>query len=186
MAQDKTKQVLIRVSPDTKEDWEDAAEDGGFRGLSGFIRFAVNNEIEGRNGGRDTTVEIDTEDIVDAVEDAVTDHTREITRRLSSIEGAIEGLHEELDGKGEGTVAAELVFEGLPSASPYKRDDDGQKVEKSHDELVAQSKPPAEIADEIGVPTAPVKRTLEQLDLESERVYSVELADGERRYFGHV
>lgn len=187
----KDKQVLIRVDETTKKEWEKAADERGFRGMSGFIRFAVNNEIEGRNTEAEITADnpfgdiLGDESLEDTV-DRVDSKMGTMNRRLSAIEAAIETIQDDLDTEGEGTVAAELIFEGLPNTSPYKKNDSGRPVDKSRDELAEQAKSPEDVAGDIGVPPSPVKRTLERLAIESERVKSVELDNGERRYFADV
>jgi len=181
----KSEQVLIRLTPNRMEDWEEAEEERGCSSLSEFVRMAVDNEIEGRNRGIGGG-SIDPTEITEAVEEGLSDHTEELTQRLSSIEGAIEGLQDDIGEEGERTVESDLVFEYLPNFDPYTRDDDGNKVPKPEEEVVKVAKTPEEVAGEIGVPTPPVRRTIEQLDLQSERVYSKELDSGQRRYFIHV
>jgi hypothetical protein len=179
----KSKQVLVRLTPERKQDWDEEAEARG-QSLSEFVRHTVDDRVEGRHEG--TTDSIDAEAITEAVEAAIENHTEEVDSRLSSVEAAVNGLQEELDGSGKGTVAAELIFEELPNFSPYTKDDDGQPVTRPDEEVADEAKSPEELAGDIGVPVGPVRRTIEKLDVESERIYSIEMDNGQRRYFSDV
>jgi hypothetical protein len=191
----KDAQILIRVEPDTKEQWEQEADERGFRGLAGFVRFAVNNEIDGRHtesGTADDTVNFDIEDAVEAAEQA-NKRTRTIDDRLGAIEAAVDSLQDEITDEDGGAVAPELVTDTLPTQSPNKRvesdteDGKGYKtVRKSVSELRKHAMKPEDVADELGVSVPPVRNTLERLDLKSGRVKSVEYEDGQRGYFSDV
>lgn len=199
MAPDKTEQVLIRVTPETKEEWAQEAEDRGFRGLSGFVRFAVNNEIDGRAAeggtvekGDEARDDLTLEDAVEAIEEA----KRDMDDRLRNVETAVGSLHDELENADGGTVAPELVTEHLPSVKLRRMRDDVEDPSSvppeeryrrpTDEEIAAEAKTPEEIADEIGVPTPPVRRTLEKMALKSERVDSHEDENGKQRYFANV
>jgi hypothetical protein len=172
----KSEQVLIRITPERKEEWEAVAEEHGYS-TSEFVRFAVDNWIQGQTAGNEATATVDPESVADAVEDVIQEHTETVTERLSAIEAAVSGVQEEVGTGGQGTVAAELIFEGLPNILHFR---------KNVDEVAADAKTAEEVAADIGVPAPPVRRTLERLDLESERVHSVEFDNGERGYFTDV
>ena len=168
----KSEQILVRVTPNRKQRWQEQADEEGF-GLSEFVRHAVENEIDGRGSGDGDS--LDTEAVNDAVSEAVANEIQPIQQQLSSITGAIEGIQEEVGGD-SGTVAAELVMDATPSVKRTRVGDDEWEID-------GEPATPQAIAEEIGVPTPPVRRTLENLAVKSEYIQSIEEDNGERRYY---
>jgi hypothetical protein len=119
-----------------------------------------------------------------------------VDQRLAAIEATLETVQEDIEGDEGGTVARDMLIGHIPNVDLRRvRDDiddpssvppDERHRRPTDDEIREEAKTPDEIADDIGVPTPPVRRTLEQMALKSERVYSHETESGQRRYFVNV
>jgi hypothetical protein len=186
----KDAQVLIRVEEETKKEWQRAAEEKGFRGLSGFIRFAVNNEIEGRDDNGSVGDTDAFADVRDDVVDSVGDHHQAVIGRLGAIEAAVSGIQSELDDGVD--VGQGIVVEALPALDESEYLTDGTKGRLDPEAPDIPSKMykdavgPETVAREIGAPTDPVRRTLERLAMKSERVQFLRGSredHDERRYY---
>lgn len=170
----------MRLTPERKETWRAMAEKRGY-GLSEFVRHAVDNEIEGRNG---TPSSVDGDDVAEAVGEVLDERLGDVDGRLSAVESAVTSLQDEVGDDG-GSVSEGLVFEELPNVAIRERNDGGEKVTRSEDEVRSEAKTAAEVAADIGVPVAPVRRTLERMAVESERVRTTEHGE-EVFYFANV
>jgi hypothetical protein len=178
----KSEQVLIRITPERKDEWESELEDSRFSSLAEFIRFAVNNEIEGRGSGS----EVDTDtfaEVLDDTNEGIEGHHNAVMKRLSAIESAVGGVQEDLDGLVD--VGQNEIVELLPTIKPTDYQDDdgfpitGSPTENINDRIYDDAMSASDVADRLGYPTEPVKRTLQRLSMKSERVENLYNRDTE-------
>lgn len=184
---DKTSQVLVRVEEDTKEEWEEAANESGIGSLSKFVRHAVTNEINGGSDGSDgsTSVPDGLDDVPDRLE-RLEQRTERIVGQLDTLSGAVESMHS--GGIEQSDIEETTVMSVLPGkhelieVGGLKETDHGTVYET---EQIDVAPTPRDVAEELDAPLGAVRRTLERLDLKSERVQSEEHA-GKRRYWTDV
>ena len=185
----KSEQVLIRITPDTKDEWQSALDESRFTSLAEFIRFAVNNEIHGRHDG----AEVDTEALEDGLNEtseSLRNHHDSITERLESIEAAITGVQDELGGSV--SVAESEIIQAIPSLHKeayWENTENPQtpvdKPEGWGKEMWEDSVSAEKIAEKLDYPTQPVRRTLQNLTMKSDRVFSLTY-DNETRFHINV
>ena len=182
----KSEQVLIRLTPDTKDEWNSALEESRFTSLAEFIRFAVNNEINGNHGGSD----VDTstfEEVLDDTNEDIEGHHNAVMKRLSAIESAVGGVQEDMDGLVD--VGQNEIIEVLPSISPtdYQNEDGvvpiGDPTANVNDLIYEDALTAEDVAGRLDYPTEPVKRTLQRLAMKSERVEHLYSRDTEEEVY---
>ena len=177
----KSEQVLIRITPDTKDEWQSALDESRFTSLAEYIRFAVNNEIDGRHETSEPSTEAFADVLSDTTED-LDEHHQSVMERLEGIEAAINGVQEDMGGIVE--VAEDEIIEVLPVID---RSDIEIDIESEHPDnaskTYAMAKSAEDVAQELGYPVEPVERTLEQLAMKSERVKFSRGTRGKERRF---
>jgi len=177
----KSEQVLIRITPDTKDEWQSALDESRFTSLAEFIRFAVNNEIDGRHEVSEPSTEAFADVLSDTTED-LDEHHQSVMERLEGIEAAINGVQEDMGGIVE--VAEDEIIEVLPVID---RSDIEGDLNPEHPDNASKTydmaKSAQDVAQELGYPVEPVERTLEQLAMKSERVKFSRGTKGKERRF---
>jgi hypothetical protein len=180
----KSEQVLIRLTPDTKSEWNSALEESRFTSLAEFIRFAVNNEIDGRGSESNTGA---FEDLLDDTNEDIEGHHNAVMKRLNAIESAVGGVQEDLDGLVD--VGQNEIIEVLPSINPtdYQNEDGvvsiGDPTANVNDLIYEDALTAEEVASRLDYPTEPVKRTLQRLAMKSERVEHLYSRDTEEEVY---
>jgi len=170
----KTEQVLVRLTEDTKEEWERRADKNGYS-VPELVRHAV-NEFESSSGDSDVSVDMDP--VVDTVE-SVDERTQSIEQQLSLLNEAVSGLKETVEGE-VSDIEQQEILEHLPEKSELT-----YPAQTGGEEVRYQETPRAtDIAHKIDPedpPIGAVTRTLEQLALQSPRVKSRTFNDGDER-----
>lgn len=182
----KSEQVLIRITPERKDEWESELEDSRFSSLAEFIRFAVNNEIDGNHDNSEIVTDTFREVIENKSKD-IDSHHSEVIKRLNGIEAAINGVQEEMGGFA--TVAEDMIIETLPiiDETDFFSDDASPPYDQDvQSEMYEDSMSAEQVADELDVPVEPVRRTLQQLAMKSGRIQVGTGDNSERRYHINV
>jgi len=128
-------QLHVRLPDETKEEWEDYADEHGYGSLSRFVRVAVANERNHgtgnpQRGGESMEVSLPdnfaTSNDVDQVNDTLLSITSQLSELSEQVQQAERGVVTPSDPR--------VVFEALPRERPSMEDLDGE-----HDYAVESS-----------------------------------------------
>lgn len=156
-------QINLRVNQGTKSNWEEYVEESPeVNSISGLIRLAVTNEIEGREP--ETTV-------IEA-EGPGNKRVEELEEQFNTLRNGLEDVTDQL------SLLAENV-DSQPSHSNLKGEI-YSAIPKGENNAVTFE----ELVDRLGDPITKtdVSVWLDKLEEDSNQVYSIETQDGEKYY----
>jgi len=167
---------MVRVTPERKEQWEQMADELGMS-MPETIRYVM--EMHDSGNGNSGNVELDTDigGLMETVE-SVDGRTENIHSQLSTMSSALVEIRQLVEGEVT-EVEQQAVIEQLPEKDDVTRRDRYDKGEYSEDIDPEAMPTPHSIAHELDAPEGAVRRTLEQLALQSPRVKRVEYNDGQ-------
>ncbi len=87
--ENKTETVLIRLSPSTKADWEEALENSHHDSLSGAVRGVMHRHFTNGQRDRSETIDVDLEPVHEKL-DHVTDQLDDLRTQISDVQTSTE------------------------------------------------------------------------------------------------
>ena len=177
--------MLIRITPERKDEWEDELEESPFTSMAELIRFAMNNEINGRDSGSEGATSTFKE-VMEEQSGDLDSHHRDVMRELNALQSAVGGIQEELDSMVE--IGQDEIIEQLPVIQHSDYQEDGSipvgPNKNINDMIYNDAKSPEEVARSLDYPVQPVERTLQRLVMKSDRIESLYSRDvEEERYY---
>lgn len=169
-------QINIRVSPSTKRAWEEYVADSfAHNSITGLIRVAIANEIDGSKSSQDSADH--TDDLAEILESV-----RRVENDLTDLGTRVRSIERKVERRPDIMKLATEVFDRLPTTKPGTEEWQAKVARYSPDQSTVWPGTVEAIAAALDSDERDIRDALERLQSDTYNVQNVTVA-GENRWW---
>lgn len=178
--ENKTEAVLIRLSPSTKADWEDALANSRFDSLSGAVRGVMNDYFDSPQPAREETSDVDLEPVHQKL-DHVTDQLDDLRTQINDVQTTAKERSETDVLRLANVVSQHIPYVEDPEDLPPLRT--ASTIQDNEAQRAMMMGTADALADAVGASESTVRRALSILEDDREDLNTIEESGFTRYYF---